>query len=359
MKVTHRSLDGSVRRIERCRPNSTFGGKPWLAPARRSTLTLTPVSTEPSPTAGVLGVMKVPTMLRRVRSCLIEARPVVQLIFLLRFTAGALLAAAPPGRSAAAHGPAHPARVALGALAWGCATVAVYVFNGLCDRAEDQANGSNRPIARGELPVRSATLACAALAATASALDLAVLGAAATGVTALYLAVGYAYSGPPFPLKRTYYAASIGGGALGALTYLGGALAAGRVTPEVLVFGGMMSLWMGGVGGICKDLSDVAGDRLAGRRTWPVVFGENGARALLVLTAAAVGAFALGTTLLTLRLLACALTVLGGAVAVCAVSAAPEPAAGRPRRRRPYRVFMWTQYASHVVLGGILVAVRF
>lgn len=287
------------------------------------------------------------TWVRWLGNCWQEARPIVQVVFILRFIAGALL-----------YSTAIPfGRVVPGAVAWGSATVAVYLYNGVADRAEDVANGSTRPIADGRLPLRIAAPVAAAAAVLgcviAARVDLRFFAA-----LCCFLGVGYAYSGPPFPLKQIYYTASVGGGLLGLLTYLGGALSTGRApTAPVLVFAVLMSSWMGGVGGIAKDLSDVAGDRAAGRRTWPVVFGERRARRLLVAAAFAV-ALAFGTTaaLYATRLWGCAIVVLLGAAAVTTAAVRTRHSASRARSRAPYRAFMWTQYASHAVLACVILA---
>jgi 4-hydroxybenzoate polyprenyltransferase len=284
------------------------------------------------------------TVARRVRYCLSEARPLVQLIFLLRFTAGELLGG---------QGSEPVPRVLLGAAGWSAATVSVYLFNGIADRVEDVANGSSRPIARGDLPV-SFALTVTVLAASLGLAAAWVQGAWPTAAMVAFLVVGYTYSGPPFPLKLTFYTTFVGGTALGFLTYLGGALASGRRPGAgLLVFALAMSFWMGGVGGIAKDLSDVAGDRLAGRRSWPVVFGERQARRLLAAAACVVAAsFAVAAAAFSPRLLGSAAAVLIGAVAVVLVSKEVPTASCRARRRLPYRAFMWTQYLSHAVLIG-------
>jgi 4-hydroxybenzoate polyprenyltransferase len=281
----------------------------------------------------------------RVRLCWVEARPIVQLIFMLRFLAGVVLswgAGVPLGRAL------------VGLAGWCCATFAVYVYNGIADRVEDVANGSTRPIARGDLSERFATGAVL-VGAVIGCLTAVWLGHWMFAAMLGYLLVGYAYSGPPFPLKQTYYAASIGGGSLGLLTYLGGALCAGRPpSAAVLVFAVMMSLWMGGVGGIAKDLPDEKGDRAAGRRTWPVVFGERRARQLLVVSAPVVAvAFWFTAAAYSTKLLWCSAAVCLGAVALMVVSMGAREREGSGRRL-PYRVFMWTQYLSHTVLAGVV-----
>jgi len=284
-------------------------------------------------------------LVHHTRLGLVEARPQVQIVFLMRFAAGVMLCA--PG----AH---ELGRAVVGAVAWFCATVAVYVFNGVADRAEDVANGSSRPIARGDLPVRSAVRLCVALSAAACAAST-WLGARVLLLMALYLMLGYCYSGPPFPFKLRYYSTSIGGGALGLLTYLGGALATvDRFTPVLMMYAVMMSLWMGAVGGIAKDLSDVAGDRAAGRRSWPVVLGERRARLALRCAAVAVAvSFAVASAVSETRILLCSGAVLLGAAVVVLASVDPGRCADRGRRRLPYRAFMWTQYLSHAVLAAV------
>lgn len=282
--------------------------------------------------------------LRLPAACLSEARPAVQTVFLMRFLAGAFLAG--PGT------PPHPRQVALGALGWTCSTIAIYVFNGIADRQEDTENGSRRPIASGRLPVRYAARATV-LCAVVGLICAWGLGLAEGLWATVFLLLGYAYSGPPFPLKRRHYAASLSGAGLGLVTYLAGSAAAGtRESGTFMAFAAVMSLWMGGIGGIAKDLSDVAGDRAAGRRTLPIIVGERRARRLLAVAApgvalgfAAVAVWSFGT------LLWCAGTVLLGAVAVAGLSMDPNMQDSKARRRLPYRAFMCTQHATHMVLA--------
>ncbi len=89
---------------------------------------------------------------------------------------------------------------ALGFLAFGLMASASYLLNDLSDLHADRMHRSKRlrPLARGELPLRSALMAVPALAAAVVGL-LAFLPAPFAAVTALYLAVTLAYS---FHLKR-------------------------------------------------------------------------------------------------------------------------------------------------------------
>jgi 4-hydroxybenzoate polyprenyltransferase len=288
--------------------------------------------------------------LRPLAACWSEARPVVQAIFLMRFLAGALLV--DPGHLA------RPGPVALGAAGWSCSTIAIYVFNGIADREEDVANGSTRPIASGRLSPGYAGRVVSVLAALGLACSWSV-GSAEGLCATLYLLLGYAYSGPPFPLKNTYLTCTLGGVCLGLTTYFGGCAAVGRgVSAPFAIFAGAMSLWMGGVGGIAKDLSDVEGDRLAGRRTLPILVGERSARRLLAVVAGLVAlSFGAVAGISSARLGWCAGAVLIGAVAVGRSSVAAPAVESRERARVPYRLFMWTQHATHIVLAASIWAI--
>jgi len=265
------------------------------------------------------------------------------LIFLLRFLAGTVLGR--PDHSA------DPSRLMIGMTGWMCATMAIYQINGVADQQEDVENGSTRPIASGRLPARSA-LTGVGVAAVAGLMLAFTLGTDFGLLTACYLGVGYAYSGRPFRLKRAYGAATTTGLALGGGTYLAGCLASGgQGTVDLCVFAIAMSLWMAGVGSIAKDLSDVKGDLAAGRRSWPIALGETPARRALAVVALALGAsFVLVACLRPGYLLAGAGAVLVGACAVAVVSLRGPRRPDRSSARRPYRVFMRTQYAAHAAL---------
>lgn len=317
------------------------------------------------------------------RMCLAEARPVVQIVFLMRFLTGLLLGlrlALRPGLRPGLlldAGPHRPWLLLLGAAAWSLGVVAVYLVNGVMDVDEDRANGSRRPIATGALPARFAGAVVVLLAVAALG-----LGAAVPGLDpclAGLLLLGYLYSGPPLPAKRTTITAAATVAGLGILTYLGGAVTAstasiaptpavdptvggvagpgGAVPTELLVFGGALSLWMGAVGAVAKDLSDIPGDAAAGRRSLAVVRGERAAR-----RATAVGALLVGSGSLAASVLWAPLCLYGtvplaiGAGWVALRCRRPARRQCRVGGRAPYRAFMITQYAAHAtMLSALLV----
>ncbi|MFD8391637.1 UbiA family prenyltransferase [Streptomyces sp. NPDC059680] len=270
--------------------------------------------------------------------------PSVQAVFLLRFAVAFLM-----GTGTAA--PDLPA-LAAGATAWTLATLYVYVINGVHDAPEDRLNATGRPIGRGELPplrARTVAHACAALA---------VLVSVTSGVPALtplvivHLLCGHAYSAPAVALKRrtsTTVAAVL---LLGGLTFAAGwTTAGGRAdTLPVIVFGGALTLWMGAVGALVKDLSDVRGDAAAGRRTALIRWGERRARVVCALNPVALALAYLTTAAVVVpSLLASAAVLLAGAVVTACLVRTTSSDAPRRRSRLPYRAFMLTQYATCLV----------
>jgi 4-hydroxybenzoate polyprenyltransferase len=274
-----------------------------------------------------------------------EARPVVQLVIMLRFLTGLCLA---------------DRQVRLGwsvlaaAASWLCVTTAIYVLNGVSDVAGDRANGSTRPIASGQLPVATALSAAAVLAVAGVALSAPVQGPAAL-LAVLMLGLGWAYSMARRPLKNSMpgFMAVVTAGGL--LTYLAGfACVDHHLNRELVVFGLAMSLWMG-LGGSTKDLADVGGDRVAGRRTWPVILGEYNARLAMAASALAVGCgFLVAALQVSHGLIGCGAVVLAGSAVLAVTVTTSLSKRNRATRRRPYVIFMTTQYLAHLtLLGGL------
>jgi 4-hydroxybenzoate polyprenyltransferase len=281
---------------------------------------------------------------RSVRLAWLEARPVVQLIFMLRFTAGVVLS------SGAVQRVVEPA-VAVAMLAWLAATWAIYLLNGVADLVEDRGNASTRPIASGRLSTGVASRFVVALAAFALFVA-AVVSLRLLVLVVLMLVVGGAYSVGPYPLKRSMTGFLFSVGALGLLTYLAGWCAVGVETPNrsLLLFGAAMSIWMG-TAGSTKDLSDVRGDRLAGRRTPPLVLGEGRARVMIAILAGLDGCSFLISALTWIDpLVPAATAVCAGAAMIAAAVLSPFSRGDRGKQRRPYRIFMVTQYYAHVTL---------
>lgn len=168
---------------------------------------------------------------------------------------------------------ALPATLLWAALAAVGVGAAGNVVNDLFDVAADRANArSGRPIANGRIGSRAAVL----LAGGGAGAGLA--AAAATGVVALVVAaatlgllVAYSRLLKPVPLLGNLAVAVIAG-----LPLAYGALAVGRAAAGVVPWTLAGALHF--VREIVKDVEDEAGDRVARRRTLPVVLGARSAR---------------------------------------------------------------------------------
>jgi 4-hydroxybenzoate polyprenyltransferase len=279
--------------------------------------------------------------------CLAEARPSVLLITLLRFLAGAVLGAA--------SGRGHPVAMAGGAVTIELAMFSCYLLNGIMDLPEDRINGSRRPLARGALPPPVALRVAGGAAALSLAGAMALGSGIAVAVTVV-LAIGYLYSGPPWYLKRQSFGTAVTGISFGLLAYYGGKAAytgqgGADLSLVLAVFALAMSLWIGVVGALTKDLPDVQGDAEAGRRTLAVVINEPLLRLLISILALAVGGtFLIVAILITPVLWWLAMMQLAGAIAVAALSLSNVSRGSRKRRRRPYRAFMVTQYMINLAV---------
>lgn len=279
-----------------------------------------------------------------------ESRIAVQVIFVLRFLSAVALASNLMDVLPAAL---------LAGTAWSLATIGVYVFNGVMDVAEDRVNGSSRPIARGALDLETAKTGVFSAIGLAFALGLAHGDGMLLLLLAVYVACGYAYSGPPFHGKRRGSSASLLVLGLGVLTYAAGWESSGHLRPTpVVLLAVVMSLWMAGVGAFAKDLSDVAGDLAGGRRTPVIAWGEPRARLVVAVNALTIASFYLAVTAACAPMLLPSATVVGvGAVTVAVLVATTRRSTSKARRRLPYRAFMVTQYAAHLAVF-IVLAVR-
>ncbi|MFD1535515.1 UbiA family prenyltransferase [Nonomuraea guangzhouensis] len=290
-----------------------------------------------------------------VRLCLSEARPVVQIIFLLRFASGSAL------------GSGMTASVLLGAFAWECAVVFVYLLNGVTDVVEDAVNASRRPIARGALP-RGFARGFAFLAGGLALLAGLAMGAEFFAAIAAFMLLGYLYSAPPYQLKRHPAGAAVVVTLGGLLTYWGGLASGDGTTGGLLTNWGdgtpgdpllaagvlavAMSLWMGLVGTPTKDFSDTAGDAAAGRRSAADLFGASAVRRGVGLTAIALGgAYLYAASALAPMLVPAAAVTLAGAIVLAVLAVSPLSRGSRKAARLPYRVFMATQYGTHLVVA--------
>lgn len=284
---------------------------------------------------------------RLVVLCIQEARPVVQCVVLLRFVTAVALAPQSPRL--------RPAGVVLVAVAWCSATVFVYLLNGVVDAVPDRLNGQRRPIATGQLwPSQAAPVAV--LFALAAVLLAGFAGPRILVLTLGYLALGWAYSMPPCALKRSTVAAAAVVTLAGLATYAAGVFAMGGQLPDIrtTIFGIWAAAWMGLVGAVAKDFSDIYGDRRSGRRTAVISWGARRARSAVAAGAMLAACGLLGAALTVASgLLVPAVVAFVGAVAVAWSAVHLERQNSRHQLRRPYRLFMLTQYATHIAVLAV------
>lgn len=259
-----------------------------------------------------------------------ESRPMVQLVFMLRFVAAASLFQHPRLMAAQA------------AVGWVLISAAFYVLNGISDVVGDRENGSTRPLAAGVLGVRAALSA----AIGCGVVGVAVCFAASTACGDLSCALGalgVAYSVGP-RLKSNAFTASLTIGTGAGLTYIAGWSVNGDASGGRIGFAVALSCW---ISAACatKDFSDVEGDRLTGRRTLATLLGVRVASRVVSLLSVMAAACLMTTAWLTNFEILPALVVVVGSWALPAAGSRAAVAAGRTSQRSAYRVYMATQYA--------------
>jgi 4-hydroxybenzoate polyprenyltransferase len=246
------------------------------------------------------------------------------------------------------------ARFWLAGAAWEATIFAIYLYNGVADVVEDRLNHSTRPIASGRLP-RSFAAGVAAGAAAFAVLAACLLGGPYPLLTLATLGLGYAYVAPRLALKRHSGTAGLTVLAAGLFTFAAGAAVDGRivVTGPLVVFAVALSLWMGAVGALAKDLTDIVGDALAGRQTTAVLHGAAAVHRQVGRNAALIAAGLALTAVAAPALRVPAAALLLGAAAITLWGRIEVPA--RRHARRSYRMFMVTQYAAHIAVVAVAV----
>lgn len=271
----------------------------------------------------------------------------VQLMFLLRFLAASAIAA----EYGIAHQEFSVRSYGCGLLSWFLATVCIYLANGIADGANDRINGVGRPIGRGDL-LPTQALPVAVGAAVGALLLGALAGPIPTVLVCAFLAIGYAYSAPPFQLRRGWLGSTSVVVAGGLLTYAAGVVAVGaRPTPTLVAFAVAMSLWMGCIGAVTKDFSDVDGDRGARPRTLIALVAEWPLRRFVAAVATLIALGILFAAQQIPGLVPTCACLLPGAVAVGYLTLTTRHHHPRRRSRRPYHAFMATQFAANAAMG--------
>lgn len=278
---------------------------------------------------------------------ILEARAVIILVYVLRSLAGAFLT------------PWTPSVVTviqlLGAIATMILSVTVvYLLNGLSDITEDRVNGSKRPLASGEISPRQVTYSIVVIIGVLMALSPS-LPLIVSICNFLMITLGFVYSMGPLPAKMHSAAGLTVAGAGAMLPYVSSSAAvSGHVSLQAILTALLLGAWVW-AGGSAKDLSDVAGDAAAGRRTLAVRLGTRRASGIIAGRVAVVSL--IGTALATMQLAPPALFFgpfcAALLVSVVATSRSQRDLRTRRQERKLYRVFMSTQF---ILNGALIVA---
>ena len=270
---------------------------------------------------------------------ILEARIPILIVFALRVVVASQLSTR------------FSASSALLVVSWLALTISAYVYNGITDLDADRENGSRRPLASGRMSVSSARATAVVLAATGLA-GCWYLAPCEGLLACASLILGWTYSGGP-QLKRFPVACGVIVTAASALTYSAGACMTRTGVGTYVVYA-LWSAWVGFASPV-KDLSDVHGDSLDGRRTLPVRLGLAAASRRMAVMIVAWSAILLTVARWVAPALEQATWVAAlGSVTVAAYLMRVSAHQSRTQLRRPYRTLMFTQFAVNATILACL-----
>jgi len=168
--------------------------------------------------------------------------------------------------------------------------VGMYVLNDLIDANLDKANGKRRPIPSGQVSIKQAWAFVMLTNGIGIILAAITFNTASLLIALIIAAIGLMYSAPKISLKDKFIVKTLAiafalvlCGIMGASTTFGS-----HTSKDDLVLPIYASLMLGMMVFITSpinDLGDIAGDKLAGRRTIPIVIGgKNTVKAAILLT---------------------------------------------------------------------------
>lgn len=159
-------------------------------------------------------------------------------------------------------------------------TVGMFVLNDLVDADLDRANGKKRPIPSGLVSKRQTWTFITLTNGLALLLSIITLNPISIMIVALMLVLGILYSAPRIALMKRFVTKTVTiaiyyslCALLGITSIYGLDLAIGN--PAILVHDLSMLSIMIFISSTLNDLGDVEGDRMAGRRTIPIVIGKS------------------------------------------------------------------------------------
>ncbi len=164
--------------------------------------------------------------------------------------------------------------------------MAAYMYNDVTDISIDKLNSYKRPLVSGNANKREVLTLVMILNAIALILVYSTSIYATLAVLS-FIFLGIIYSHPKTSLKEKFPHKTIATATAGALASLTGGLAAGNMLPYV-VYAALVSFAFLFTMGPIADISDLKGDRAAGRRTFPLIVGVNKTLILMILAMLAI-----------------------------------------------------------------------
>lgn len=167
----------------------------------------------------------------------------------------------------------------------------MYIFNDLVDADLDKANGKKRPIPSGFVSKRQAKSFIFWTSGAAVLLSIATLNIASMILVAPMLVIGILYSAPKISLADRFVVKTLSIALFYVLCAILGATSAHGwdltvSSPATPLYAAMMLGALIFISSVFNDMGDVAGDRLAGRRTIPIVIGQANAVKMGIIIAA-------------------------------------------------------------------------
>lgn len=159
-------------------------------------------------------------------------------------------------------------------------TAGIYIMNDLVDVNLDKANGKKRPLSSGLVSKRQARVFVSCTFVAAVLLILFTFRPISLVIILSMLAIGIAYSAPKIALMKRFVIKTVSIVIFYVLCALLGLTSAYNLDPAlenpVLVGNVLLTLAiMVFISSTLNDMGDVGGDRDAGRRTIPMVIGNN------------------------------------------------------------------------------------
>jgi 4-hydroxybenzoate polyprenyltransferase len=166
------------------------------------------------------------------------------------------------------------------------AALATYMYNDFTDIGVDRLNSYKRPLVSGKATKEQVLTLAMILNVIALVLAYST-NIYATMIVLAFIVLGILYSHPKTSLKEKFPHKTIVTATGGALASLFGGLAVGNMLLYV-VYAALVSFAFLFIMGPIADISDLKGDRAAGRRTFPLVVGVNKTLIIMILATLAI-----------------------------------------------------------------------